>query len=118
MDGGFADHASIAALSDQGITVLAPVPKARKADQDPHAPREDDPAPVATWRERMATDEAKAQYRWRAATIECVNAQARVRDGLHQRTVRGLAKARTIAVWIGLTHTLLKGLAVLRAPAC
>lgn len=118
MDGGFADHTSIDALSDQGITVLAPVPKAKKADQDPHAPRPGDSAPVATWRERMATDAAKQQYRWRAATIECVNAQARLRYGLRQLTVRGLAKARTIAVWIGLTHTLLKGLAVLRAPVC
>ncbi len=31
------------------------------------------------WRQRMATDEAKAIYRQRAATAECVNALARNR---------------------------------------
>lgn len=118
MDGGFADHTSIEALTDQGITVLAPVQKAKTADRDPHTPRPDDSAQTAAWRQRMATDEAKAAYRWRAATIECINAQARLRFGLHQLTVRGLGKARTIATWIALTHTLLKGLAVLRADAC
>lgn len=117
MDGGFADHPSIDALTDRGILVLAPVPKARKADRDSHAPRPGDSAQAAAWRARMATEEAKAAYRWRAATIECVNAQARLRYGLRQLTVRGLAKARAIAVWTALTHTLLKGLAVLRVDA-
>ena len=117
MDGGFADKTSIAALTDDGITVLAPVQKAKTAERDPHTPRPDDAPQTAAWRARMATDAAKAQYKLRAATIECINAQARLRYGLHQLTIRGLAKARTIAVWIGLTHTLLKGLAVLSAPA-
>jgi len=50
---------------------------------------------VAAWRARMVPDEAKAIYKNRAATAECVNAQSRNR-GLQQFRVRGLAKVRRV----------------------
>ncbi len=43
----------------------------------------------------MVPDEAKAIYKNRAATAECVNAQSRNR-GLQQFRVRGLAKVRRV----------------------
>ena len=49
----------------------------------------------------MATEEAKAIYRQRAATAECVNAQARNR-GLTRFLVRGIDKA--VATWHALAH--------------
>jgi len=55
----------------------------------------------------MGTDLAHDTYRIRAATIECVNAQARSRFGLQQLRVRGLRKVRCVALWITLTHNLL-----------
>jgi hypothetical protein len=57
-------------------------------------------------------------YRSRAATIECVNAQARCRFGLQDLRVRGLRKVRCVAQWIALTHNLLLWIKhVLTGPA-
>jgi len=117
MDGGFGDLPSIAAVAAKGPTVLTPVRPARNPANDPFLPRPTDTPAVAAWRLRMATDEAKQTYRLRAATIECVNAQARCRHGLTQLRVRGLAKVRCIALWTALAHNLLVGLrALLAAP--
>ena len=117
MDGGFGDLPSIQALAAKGLTVLTPVRQPRNPATDPFLPRPTDAPEVAAWRVRMTTDAAKQTYRWRAATIECVNAQARCRFGLTQLRVRGLAKVRCIALWTALTHNLLAGLrALLAAP--
>ena len=117
-DGGFVTKADIEALNDpqQGYRVYAPVKEEeqqRAKGQDPFAPRSGESARLTEWRVRMGTDEAKAIYKERAATAECVNALARNR-GLQQFRVRGLAKARTIAVWFALAHNLRRW-AVLRA---
>jgi transposase len=117
VDGGFAKHEDIEAVSQPeiGTTVYAPVPKSRNAAVDEHAPHRRDTPEVTAWRQRMATPEAQAIYKERAATAECVNAQARNR-GLRQFLVRGLAKVRTLAVWYALAHNLLRAVA-LRARA-
>ena len=107
MDGGFAGHAAIEQVEAAGPQVLAPVPQPKDQGRDRHAPRPTDSAPIAAWRQRMGTAPAKAGYRIRAATIECVNAQARCRFGLQQLRVRGLAKVRCVAQWVALTHNLL-----------
>ncbi len=62
---------------------------------------------IAAWRERMGTAEAKARYKLRAATAECVNAQARAQHGVQQSGVRGIARNRCLALWVALTHNLL-----------
>ena len=48
-----------------------------------------------------ASAEAQTTYKERAATAECVNAQARNR-GLIQLRVRGRLKAKAIALWHAL----------------
>jgi hypothetical protein len=63
-------------LSQGGTTIYAPVMESKDPNRDPHTPRDDDSPAVAEWRQRMGTDEAKAIYRERAATAECVNALA------------------------------------------
>ena len=55
------------------------------------SPKRPDSAEVGEWRKRMGTEKAKQIYKERAATAECVNAQARNR-GLGQFLVRGLGK--------------------------
>jgi IS5 family transposase len=62
---------------------------------------------VAAWRQRMASAEAQAIYKERAATAECVNALARNR-GLRQLLVRGVAKVKAIALWYAIAHNLLR----------
>ena len=105
VDGGFATLADIEALAAAGVTVFAPVPKPRNAERDPHAPLDGDGPGVAAWRQRMGSDAAKAIYKERAATAECVNAQCRNR-GLLRFLVRGIEKARAVGLWHALAHNM------------
>lgn len=57
----------------------------------------------------MKTDEAKAIYKHRAATIECVNAQTRGR-GLVRFLVRGLEKVKAVVMWLAVAHNLACGI--------
>jgi len=79
---------------------------------DAHAPKANDSEAVAAWRERMGSEEAQAIYKDRAATAECVNAQARNRGLLR---LRGRHKVKCVAILFALAHNLLR-MAVL-APA-
>ena len=118
VDGGFAKKEDIDTVSspEVGVVVYAPVQKPKKADRDPHTPRAGDSVAVAAWRVRMGTDEAKAIYKERASTAECVNAIARNR-GLRQFLVRGLAKVRAVVLWFALAHNLMRAVALRAAGA-
>jgi transposase len=118
VDGGFVVHADLEAVSQPGVgtTVYAPVPKPRVETVDRYAPHRRDTPAVAAWRRRMATPEAQAIYRERAASAECVNALARNR-GLRQFLVRGLAKAKAIALWLAIAHNLLRAVSLRAAVA-
>jgi len=120
VDGGFANHEDIKTVQSGtgergGCKVYAPVPKPKKKDVDRHAPHPGDSAEVAEWRQRMATDQAKEIYRQRAATAECVNAQARNR-GLVRLLVRGVQKVKAIALWFASVHNMARGFALLPRP--
>jgi len=106
VDGGFAKLADIEALAAAGVAVFAPVPKPRDPARDPHAPQDGDEPGVAAWRERMGSEAAKAIYKERAATAECVNAQCRNR-GLLRFLVRGLEKAKAVGLWHALAHNMI-----------
>lgn len=114
VDGGFPAHEQIDAVAAK-TEVYAPVPEPRaKKDpqgnelaQDKHQPKPDDSAAVAQWRRRMATPEAQAIYRQRAATAECVNAQTRNR-GLLRMPVRGLPKVLSVVGLFVLAHNLMR----------
>ena len=124
VDGGFPAHEQIDAV--EGKTELyAPVPEPRptaqkdakshaneddpgnEAKPDKHEPKPGDSKAVAQWRQRMASDEAKELYKQRAATAECVNAQARNR-GLLRMPVRGLARVRCVVGLFVLAHNLMR----------
>ena len=120
VDGGFSTLKDIETLttSEHGTMVYAPIKdeeNKRTQGEDPFAPRRGDTPAIAAWRQRMGTAEAKEIYKQRAATAECVNAIARNRNLWFIR-VRGLVKARTIALWYALAHNLRRALA-LRAEA-
>jgi hypothetical protein len=130
VDGGFPAHDQIDSVAAQ-TRVIAPVPKpkAKKATTDeavgnkeagdvsvtpeatvnPYLRKPGDSRAVGDWRERMATDEAKELYKERAATAECVNAQARNR-GLVLLPVRGLKKVKAVALLFALAHNLMRTL--------
>src|SRR5574338_1259738 len=106
VDGGFVCHEQIERAAEQTV-VSCPVPAPKDKAVDPHQPKATDSAAVAAWRARMGTDEAKAIYKRRAATAECVNAQARNR-GLQQFRVRGLAKVKCVMLIFALAHNLMR----------
>lgn len=55
----------------------------------------------------MGGDEGKSVYKERAATSETVNADLKTYRGLVQLTVRGLAKAKCVALWCALAYNLM-----------
>jgi transposase len=116
VDGGFPAHAQIDAVAGK-TELYAPVPRAKspkgKDGDEPPAPgSEFEPKPgdsqaVAQWRTRMGSDAAREIYKDRAATAECVNAQARNR-GLLRMPVRGLAKVRCVVRLYAVAHNLMR----------
>lgn len=125
VDGGFASRDDIdsASTAQPPTTVYAPVQVSRKdKGKNCYGRQPADTDGVAQWRERMATPEAQAIYKERAATAECVNALARNR-GMQQFVVRGLRKIRAVVLWFALAHNLvraatLRAMAALRAEGC
>ena len=113
MDGGFATRGDITALESQGIAVYAPSrpPRTTTSGRTQAEPRPDDSSEVASWRARMETQEAKAVYRERAATAECVNAHLRS-YGVRQLLVRGTDKALSVLLLAAVAHNLLRWIAL------
>ena len=98
VDAGFASNNSLEGAEARGVVLLAPIPAHRRKPQTPAHAR---------WIERMASVAGQAIYRERAASIECVNAQARNR-GLQRLLVRGMAKARSVLLLFALAHNALR----------
>ena len=70
---------------------------------------------VLAWKRRMASAEGQEIYRQRAATSETVNADLRGYRGLTPLTVRGLARAKCVALWCALAYNVMHfGPALLR----
>ena len=107
IDGGYIGLDEVTTAAREGVTVYAPVPKSKKKDVDPHAPKKTDTPEVADWRQRMATPEAKELYKQRAATVETVNAECKTYRGLGPLLVRGIHKVRCIALWSALAYNLI-----------
>jgi transposase len=107
-DGGLAKHEDIEQAQRKGTTVYVPVPEPKAPTRDRHEPLPGDREEIAAWRQRMKPGEAKAIYKERASTIECVNAQARNR-GLIRLLVRGLEKVKAVALWQAIAHNVRRG---------
>jgi transposase len=114
-DGSYATHDDLVALSPHTV-IYAPVSTPRPATRDPYLPRPGDPPAVAAWRQRMGTPAARAIYKTRGATAECIHAQARNR-GLWRLLVRGAEKVRAIALWHALAQNLRRAVALRAAAA-
>jgi hypothetical protein len=117
VDGGFVKLTALEQWAEW-VQILAPVPKPRDETRDPHQPLSTDSPAIAAWRERMGMEAAKETYKLRAATAECVNAQARTREGVQQSNVRGQTKNRCLALWVAITHNLLVWIRELGATLC
>lgn len=106
-DGGFTKLEAINELTERGTQPIVPPPRSRNPAIDCLQPKADDTPAQVQWRQLMATEWGKDLYVQRGATVECVNAQLR-RQGLQQFNVRGLLKARAVALWHALAHNLMR----------
>lgn len=104
------DQGQMAPMLEQAAehtVVYGPVPAPKDKAVDAHQPKAGDSEAVTQWRARMGTDGAKVIYKKRAASAECVNAQARNR-GLQQFRVRGRAKVKCVMLMFALAHNLMR----------
>lgn len=115
-DGGFVKKEAIENLSaaSPACTIYAPVPAPKVPGKPEDQPFKEETPHVTAWRKRMETEQAKAIYKERASTVECVNALARNR-GLQQFPVRGLKKVRAVALLFALAHNVMRMASLLRA---
>jgi transposase len=109
LDGGYLRIADIEQAHEQGVELLVPPKPARQGHRrgrELEAKARDREA-VLAWKRLMASAEGQAIYRQRAATSETVNADLRCYRGLTQLTVRGLAKAKCVALWCALAYNVM-----------
>ena len=108
-DGGYLTFDDVDQAARQDVTLYVPPKPPRDPAQfgSEYQPRESDSEAVKTWRQRMGSDETKTIYKQRAATSETVNADLKTHRGLLQLTVRGLAKAKCVALWCALAYNLM-----------
>lgn len=110
VDGGFAKKEDVTTLARHGTLVYSPLPREkeqRAKGHDPHAPKAGDSVEMIAFRQRMATDEAKAIYKIRSSVAEFPNADCRNR-GLTQFRVRGRNKVRAQTLWHVLAFNFLR----------
>lgn len=115
VDGGYGPRTTVDQLANDAacaaVTLYAPVPEPKDPTRDRHTPRAGDSAPVAQWRQRMGTEEAKSIYKERASTAEWVNACIKCRQAL-RLTVRGLRKVTQVALLAALSHNVCRYIAL------
>jgi transposase len=109
LDGGYLVLAEIERAEREGVTLFVPPkpPRNKEKRGSEYAPRADDSEAVKRWRQRMGSAQGQAIYKERAATSETVNADAKTHRGLARLTVRGLPKARCVALWFALAYNLM-----------
>jgi hypothetical protein len=103
-DGGHLKFDCLRTAEARGVVVLMPVPPPSK---DPQSLRGAYDAPIAAFRARMETPDAKELYRARPGLAELPNAHFKNRLGLGQFLVRGLENVTSVALLTGLAFNVL-----------
>jgi len=109
MDGGYLKMEDIEQAHQQGVAVYVPPKPARNPQKRGRElePKAGDSEAVRAWKQRMSSAAGKEIYRQRAASSETVNADLRTWRGLSRLPVRGLAKARCIALWCAVAYNIM-----------
>jgi transposase len=109
VDGGYLKLSEVEDAANGQVTLYVPPkpPRNKLLRGSEYEPRADDSQTIRDWRRRMGSDDGKAIYKQRASTSETINADLRSFRGLVQLTVRGLDKAKSVALWSALAYNLL-----------
>jgi hypothetical protein len=109
LDGGYLRSEDIEQAQAQGVELFVPPKPAKNLENRGRElePQHGDSEAVLAWKRRMESPAGKQIYKERAATSETVNADLRSYRGLKQITVRGLKKAKCVALWCALAYNVL-----------
>lgn len=109
LDGGYMRKDDIEQAHAQGVELFVPPKPAKNPENRGRElqPKRGDSEAVRAWKQRMASAAGKEIYKERAATSETVNADLRSYRGLTQITVRGLTKAKCVALWCALAYNVM-----------
>jgi transposase len=107
VDAGYSNRKEIEKVSEinSNCKIYMPLNPRNSSKKSQSKPSES--KAVEEWRKNMLTIEAQDIYKERAATSECVNANARNR-GLQQFVVRGLTKVMSSMCILALTHNMIR----------
>lgn len=109
LDGGYMRIEDIQQAHQQEVELFLPPKPARNPGNRGRElePKPGDSPAVLAWKQRMSSEEGQVIYKQRASTSETVNADLRSFRGLVQLTVRGLTKARCVALWCALAYNVM-----------
>jgi transposase len=109
MDGGYLVMEEIESAAAQGVTVYVPPkpPRNKQERGSEYEPRPGESQVIKDWRERMGSDEGQEIYKQRASTSETVNGDLRTHRGMGRMLVRGLKKAKCVALWCALAYNVM-----------
>lgn len=108
-DGGYLVKEEVERAAAQGVTLYVPPkpPRNTEARGSEYDPMPGEGEALTAWRARMGSDAGKEIYQQRASTSETVNADLRAHRGLDRLRVRGLDKAKCVALWLGLAYNVM-----------
>jgi transposase len=117
MDGGYLVMEEIETAAAQNVTVYVPPKPPRDSQQagQEFTPKAAESQTLGDWRQRMGSEAGKEIYKERAATSETVNADLRAHRGMDRMVVRGLKKAKCVALWCAMAYNILHFAAALTA---
>jgi len=109
LDGGYSNKEQIERAAAQGTDVYLPPKPPRNKDKrsSGYEPMPGESAVLTEWRARMGSAEGRIIYKQRASTVETVNADLKTHRGMGRLLVRGLKKAKCVALWCALTYNLM-----------
>jgi transposase len=109
LDGGYMRRQDIEQAHQQGVALFMPPKTAKNKGNRGRElePKRKDSEAILAWKARMSSEAGKAIYKQRASTSETVNADLRMYRGLTQLTVRGLAKAKCVALWCAMAYNIM-----------
>jgi len=109
VDGGYLVKEEVERAAAEGVTLYVPPKPPRNKEQrdDAYQPMPGESQMLTDWRARMGSEQGQAIYRQRAATSETVNADVKAHRGLDRLRVRGLTKAKCVALWLALAYNLM-----------
>lgn len=113
-DSAYATKPSVTKVSQKGVEIIANIPRAgqlRMNGKDPHQRQKGDTKEYVEFRQRMLKPDNIELCKMRPSVAEFANADCRNR-GLQQFNVRGLAKAKVVALWHAICFNLRRKLSL------